>query len=174
LARTNRRRLDFEQMRDAMLAVSGDLDLAAGGPSVELTTAPFALRRTIYGRIDRQNLPGMFRTFDFANPDTHSPGRFQTTVPQQGLFMLNHPFVLERAKSLIKRIDQHGIADSRARIARLYQAVFARNPLADESAAATKFLEAATTNEPNGSPGQDVWPQLAQALLLANEFVFVD
>ena len=54
-------------------------------------------RRTVYGFIDRQNLPGLFRTFDFASPDAHSPQRFTTTVPQQALFLMNSPFVVEQA-----------------------------------------------------------------------------
>ena len=53
----------------------------------------------MYGLIDRTNLPGTFRVFDMASPDTHSPRRFQTTVPQQALFLLNSPFVQEQATS---------------------------------------------------------------------------
>src|SRR5262249_22244613 len=93
LARNNRRRLDFEQMRDALLAVTGKLDFTAGGASVDLTKTPFSQRRTVYGFIERQNLPGMFRTFDFASPDASSPQRYTTTVPQQALFLMNSPFV---------------------------------------------------------------------------------
>ena len=76
----NRRRLDFESMRDTFLALSGKLDLAAGGRPVDITTEPFTSRRTVYGFVERQNLPGIFRTFDFASPDTTSPQRFSTTV----------------------------------------------------------------------------------------------
>ena len=83
LARANRRRLDFEALRDALLAVAGNLDRKIGGPSVDITTAPYSKRRTIYGTVDRQNLPALFRTFDFASPDVSNPQRFQTTVPQQ-------------------------------------------------------------------------------------------
>ena len=95
----NRRRLDFEAMRDTLLAVSGKLDLKMGGVPVDIVTEPFPPRRTIYGLIDRQNLPSLFRTFDFANPDTSNQGRFYTAVPQQALFMMNSPFVIEQARS---------------------------------------------------------------------------
>ena len=100
LSRMNRRRLDLEAMRDALLSASGALDLTLGGPSVDLATEPFTHRRTIYGLVERQNLPGMFRTFDFAGPDTHSPQRFVTTVPQQALFLMNSRFVAEQARLL--------------------------------------------------------------------------
>src|SRR5262249_1068617 len=65
LARANRRRLDFEALRDALLVAGGNLDRKMGGPGVDITTAPYSKRRTVYGFIDRQNLPGIFRTFDF-------------------------------------------------------------------------------------------------------------
>jgi len=57
LARANRRRLEFESLRDSILAVSGQLDAKLYGPAVDLTKAPYPTRRTIYGFIDRQNLP---------------------------------------------------------------------------------------------------------------------
>ena len=69
------------------------------GPSVALNEPPFPPRRTVYGFIDRQNLDGLYRTFDFAVPDATSPKRFVTTVPQQALFLMNSPFVQEQAKT---------------------------------------------------------------------------
>jgi hypothetical protein len=98
LWRQHRRRLDFEALRDSLLHVAGHLEATPGGQPVDLLAQPFTGRRTVYGLIDRQNLPGLFRTFDFANPDTSSPGRFTTTVPQQALFLMNSPFVIEQAR----------------------------------------------------------------------------
>ena len=66
----------------------------------QLTDAPFSTRRRVYGFIERQNLPAFFRTFDFANPNTHTPERPQTVSPQQALFLLNSPFVIEQATHL--------------------------------------------------------------------------
>ena len=54
----------------------------------------------IYGFIDRQNLDGLYRTFDFAVPDATSPRRFVTTVPQQALFLMNSPFLHEQTRRL--------------------------------------------------------------------------
>src|SRR5262249_42157850 len=69
LSHQNRQRLDFESLRDSLLWASGRLDLKVGGAPVEIATPPFSTRRSVYGFIDRQNLPGLFRTFDFASPD---------------------------------------------------------------------------------------------------------
>ncbi|MBI3881041.1 MAG: PSD1 domain-containing protein, partial [Verrucomicrobia bacterium] len=88
LSRQNRRRLDFEAMRDSLLAVSRQLDESAGGQPVDIVGNPLNRRRTVYGLVDRQDLPNLFRVFDFANPDTSSPQRFQTTVAAQALFLM--------------------------------------------------------------------------------------
>lgn len=142
LWRMNHRRHDFESMRDAILAASGTLDPTAGGRPVDLSTRPFSTRRTIYGYIDRENLPGMFRIFDFAMPGTHSPQRYTTTVPQQALFMMNSPFVIEQARSLAKR-SGHGAPNSVERIRSLYRFVYQRLPGAEEIELAQKFLRSA-------------------------------
>src|SRR5262249_13310195 len=94
LWRMNRERLDFEAMRDTLLATSGELDMKAGGRPDDVT----GKRRTVYALVDRQFLPGMFRTFDFANPDLHVAQRSTTTVPQQALFLMNGSFVADRAR----------------------------------------------------------------------------
>ena len=99
----NRQRLEFESMRDTLLSVAGTLDATMGGQSVDITSEPYSTRRTIYGFVDRQNLPNLFRAFDFASPDTTSSRRFFTTVPQQALFLMNSPFVVELAQKLVKR-----------------------------------------------------------------------
>ncbi|MEZ0229612.1 MAG: DUF1553 domain-containing protein, partial [Planctomycetota bacterium] len=125
------RRLDFEALRDSLLAVSGRLDRTIGGRAVELATP----RRTLYVFVERQNLPGTFRTFDFASPDASSAGRVQTTVPQQALFFLNAPFVIDAAKALASRA--RSLDD-------LYGLALARAPSDDERALASDFLDQAS------------------------------
>jgi hypothetical protein len=176
LARMNRRRLDFESMRDSLLCVAGRLDTKMGGRAVELTTTPFSTRRSVYGFIDRQNLPGLFRTFDFASPDTSTPQRFTTTVPQQALFLMNSPFVIEQARHFLQRPDIAGRTEDEARINRMYQLAYGRTAEADEIALGLRFLAEAKKSE---GTKKDVlplsaWEQYAQALLLSNEFAFVD
>ncbi len=133
----NRRRLDLEALRDSLLVAAGRLDRTLGGPSVQLTEEPFPTRRTVYGFIDRQNLPDFFRTFDFASPDTHSPRRPFTTVPQQALFLMNSPFAMEQARYAAARelVAGEDLAD--ARIRQLFRSVLGRDPSEDEAVAAT-------------------------------------
>lgn len=144
LSHMNRRRLDFESLRDAMLSVSGQLDLTLGGESVKLTEMPFPTRRAMYAFIDRQNLPGLFRTFDFAGPDTHAPKRYQTNVPQQALFLMNSPFVLEQADQLVALV---GTDDPDQMVRRLFQRTLGRRPRADEMQRFTSFVAQAPPSE---------------------------
>src|SRR5439155_7424316 len=142
LGKMNRQRLDFEETRDSLLAVAGKLDLTQDGQAVDITGEPFSPRRTVYGFVERQNLPNLFRTFDFASPDTTSPQRFATTVPQQALFLMNSPFVIRQARNLAERADIKSCGRPEERIRRLYQAAYQRPPDPDELKLALRFVEA--------------------------------
>jgi hypothetical protein len=171
----NRRRLEFEAMRDSMLAVTGKLDRAIGGRPVDITGDSNTPRRTIYGFIDRQNLPGMFRAFDFASPDQHSPQRFATTVPQQALFMMNSPFAVQQAKALVARPDVAQQAEPSAKVERMYRLLYGRSPTPEELWAAAEFIRGEEASTSPGTPSQmSPWEKYAQVLLQSNEFVFVD
>jgi hypothetical protein len=143
LGRANRRRLDFESLRDGLLAAAGKLDRMVGGRSVDLFAAPFPARRTLYAKIDRQNLPAAFRAF-------------VTTVPQQALWLMNGPFAQQQAKAVAGRGQD---------IAGVYRAVLGRNPTPAEVTQAEAFVAGVSGN------GREL---LAQALLMSNEFAFVD
>jgi hypothetical protein len=156
LWRMNRRRLDFESMRDTFLAVAGRLDDRIGGRPVELTSEPFPARRTVYGFVERQNLPGLFRTFDFASPDTTSPQRFSTTVPQQALFLMNSPFIVQQAKNLTERPEVRACQKDEARIQELYRLAFNRKPDSDELAIAKDFIRNQADRE-RERPREPVW-----------------
>ena len=150
-SRFNRRRLDFEQLRDALLAVTGELDPTHGGKPRDLL-APDNRRRSIYGLVDRQFLPGTFRVFDFANPDLHVAQRHTTTVPQQGLFFLNHPFMAQRARAVAAVTKTAGDNSPEARIARLHEFIFQRAPSDAEKESARRFLRDAQTDLSPGAP----------------------
>jgi hypothetical protein len=151
LWRMNRQRLEFEAMRDTLLAVSGRLDLTPGGHAVDIT-APDSTRRTVYGYVDRQNLPDLFRAFDFASPDSSSPRRFYTTVPQQALFFMNSPFVIEQAKGFVDRPDFNSAFTDQQRLRLLYQLAFQRDPSREEIEWAGQFLHTpATAFAPDGA-----------------------
>src|SRR5437660_12282307 len=99
----NRRRLDVEAWRDAMLAVAGRLDATLGGPSVSLD-ATSNRRRTVYAAISRHDLAWMLRLFDFPDPNITSGGRVETTVPLQQLFVLNSEFMVDGARAVAARL----------------------------------------------------------------------
>src|SRR5262249_51912867 len=167
----NRQRLDLEALRDSLLAVAGRLDGKVGGPAGDIVKPPFAPPRTVYGFIARQTLPGMYRTFDFASPDTHAPQRYGTTVPQQALFLMNSPFVVQQAQALAARPEVAQVSQPELHVEALYRLLYGRPPLSEEVELGVRFVrEAQTAPETKLSP----WEQYAQVLLLANEFAFVD
>jgi len=135
------RRLSVEEMRDSLIAATGELDLSVGGKAVELWQPPFPKRRALYGLVDRQFLPGLLRVFDFANPDLHTAQRADTTAPQQALFFLNHPLVLEQTRTLAASLTE--TAEPAKRVSELFQAVLRRAPTPAELTDATEFIAAA-------------------------------
>ena len=162
VGRMNRRRLEYEALRDSLLAVSGRLDGKKGGPSVDLLAKPFSGRRSVFGFIDRQNLPGTFRTFDLASPDLATPQRHATTVPQQALYLLNSPFALEMARALANRPDLAQLAPPE-RVEAMMRLAWGRQATPPELAQALSICQ-----DPEG------WTALAQVLFCSNEFAFVD
>ncbi|TWT58608.1 Planctomycete cytochrome C [Thalassoglobus neptunius] len=159
--RQNRQRLDFEAMRDSMLAVAGRLDRTMGGRPVNLETEPFTNRRTVYGLIDRNNPSGLLRTFDFPTPNSSSPGRTETTVPQQSLFSMNSTFVREMSSSLANRVREE-FDNPSDQIRRLVEITLSRSASDDEVALMDSFVQ------------DNSLEVLSQALLMSNEFFFVD
>jgi mono/diheme cytochrome c family protein len=139
LWKMNRRRLEFEPLRDALLLTAGKLDLTIGGRSVNIHEG--AARRGLYAFVDRQDVPGLLAAFDLPNPDATTAVRSETTVPQQALFLMNSPLILEQAKGLTARVQTE--SDSTQRIRQLYRLALARDPAADELALATRFVQPA-------------------------------
>ncbi|HEX7898572.1 MAG TPA: DUF1549 domain-containing protein [Planctomycetota bacterium] len=148
LWRVPRRRLTAEALRDSLLAVTGALDRARGGPSGDVDDLKFP-RRTIYGKVSRMELSPLLRLFDFPDPNLSGERRTETTLPQQSLFLLNNPFMIERAKALaFSSVDE------------AYARVFARAP---------SDVERRLGEAWKGPPAV-----YAQALLASNSFLFVD
>lgn len=152
--RANRRRRDFESLRDSLLSVTGQLDTAVYGKSEKITERPFPRRRTVYAYIDRQNLPNLFRSFDFASPDTHNPARPYTSVPQQSLFLLNSDFVAELATEL-GNSARRAVADPNAissAVNQLYRQVLGRLPSDDERQLMVDFVSTSNAAEQASAP----------------------
>ncbi len=140
----NRRRLDLEAFRDGLLSVSGKLDSQMGGKPVKLTGGGTNYRRTIYGLVDRRNLDEMFKTFDFANPQSTFGQRFTSTVSQQALFMLNSPMVADLANRIVNRRDFKNIPSQNysQRVNLLYNLIYQRDPEPIEAKLGQRFLQA--------------------------------
>ena len=164
-----RQRLSFETMRDSLLFVSGRLENKNGGRPVDLSD-PKSRCRTLYGLVDRQSLPGMFRAFDFASPDQSVERRPRTMVPQQTLFAMNSPFVMEQAKALMGRLELKSVANPLDRTNELYRIILSRKPTDQESKWCQEFVG---LTQDSGSV-MTRWEQLAQVLLCSNEFMYVD
>ena len=174
-----RRRLEFEPLRDRLLVAAGRLDDRIGGRSVMIHQD--ANRRGLYAYIDREDPPGLLANFDFPSPDASQAKRTQTTVPQQALYLMNSAFVIDQAKALAARTAPRDEAlrheagastrarvDAEDRIRRLYRHALSRDPDDREIEGAISFVN----HETDGNV--DPWVQLAQVLLLCNEFAFVD
>jgi hypothetical protein len=140
LWRANIHRLEFEALRDSLLAIGGALDLTMYGKPVDLNKEPYSTRRTIYGYIDRSDVADVLLNFDFANPDLPSGRRHETTVPQQALFLMNSPLVVEQAKKLVTLAGFDQCQDDTAKIEFLYQRIFQRPPRPEETQLGLEFI----------------------------------
>jgi hypothetical protein len=190
LSHFNRRRLDAEAFRDSILAVSGQLDTAAGGPSGDADKADFK-RRTLYASVSRHKLSDTLQTFDFPDPAIHCARRSNTTTPLQQMFVLNSPFMREQATALAEQVnkDVNGAVEQKVQFA--HRLLFARDASVTELAIATRFLpavlpeseqQAASSSEPvkgeeeiaKVPASQTRWSRYAHALLSSNEFLYID
>ena len=158
-----RKRLEVEQWRDALLAVSGELELTLSGPAVELGQSSNH-RRTLYGLVKRRELSDILRLHDFPDPVTHSPSRVATTTPLQQLFTLNSPLMQAQSRALSKRLAAEN-SEVAGRVDRAYRLALGRPASAAEQKLAEQFL---------GPAGEQRWAEYMQVLLGSNEFLFLD
>jgi hypothetical protein len=183
LWRANVRRLEFEPLRDSILYLGGKLDLTLGGHPVDLSEGtqkpqrrgpaglnrpgdyrlPSAPRRTIYGYIDRADLVEVLNTFDFASPDSAMGKRYETTVPQQALFLMNSPLVIEQVRSVVDRADFKAQKTGEDRIRYLYELFFQRLPTEEEIHQGVEFV--ATFQSQDGAAVPPSAPQSGRAVV---------
>ncbi|MGI9430403.1 MAG: DUF1549 and DUF1553 domain-containing protein [Bythopirellula sp.] len=162
----SRRRLPAEMWRDAVLALTDELDdEQVGGPSGDLNDRDF-LRRTLYSYIDRRQLSEYLELFDYPNPNSHRPRRDQTISPLQKLYMLNHPFVLDRAEALARQLISLDV-ENKDRIVRAYEKLYARGPSDRELELGLTFLSKQDFVQTKA------WQLYVQTLLTANEMFYL-
>ncbi|HLW66168.1 MAG TPA: DUF1553 domain-containing protein, partial [Gemmataceae bacterium] len=198
------RRLEAEELRDAMLAVSGRLDFTPGGnesgeflfargevmdknrdffrPNRLRSDDPFytnSRRRSIYLPVVRNAVPEVLALFDGADPNAVTAARNDTTDPAQALFLLNHPIVRDASLHFANRLLRDSAWTDRERIANGYRLALGRLPTATELAAVLQFLD----NYPHRHPGKEpdsasarlaAWQSFCQTLLCRNEFLYVE
>ena len=170
LWRMNPRRMDVESWRDSLLAVTRELDLEMGGPPVDDITG--SNRRTLYAKVsrngDQSGSDQFLRLFDFPIMRATVPERSASIVPQQFLFLMNSPFMVDRAKALSRRLEDESAEDSQ-RIGWAYRLLFGRSPSEEETLMGLRFLEAEIPSGSELTP----WERYGQVLMSSNEFMYV-
>jgi len=194
LSHFNRRRLDVEEIRDALLAMDGSLDLTMGGTlqsgfgtdgensserlSIDPTTSR---RRTVYLPLRRSNLPSLLNLFDFGDATTPGEGRANTNVAPQALFMMNSRFISERSRSFAKSMAETITAkdDDARRLEWAFLRILNRLPEPEEVRKLTEYLGAFQTKlAASGTGTKDAtlsaWQSVCHILMASNEFIYVD
>ncbi|MDR3618375.1 MAG: PSD1 and planctomycete cytochrome C domain-containing protein [Paludisphaera borealis] len=190
LGRFPTRRLDAEALRDAWLAVSGDLDTRLGGPSTPTQrtesgeVTPIAsegreLRRSVYLQTRRTQVASLLEVFDAPSIVAACTRRASATIPLQSLSLLNSDFVVDRARRLAERLDREcgPAAAPEARIDRAFLLCVSRGPTPEERAAAVDFLQAQPARYPgatNDEARRRTWVDFSQMLLASNAFLYVE
>jgi hypothetical protein len=166
------RRLEAELIRDALLAVGGNLDAKMFGTSI-LDDSP---RRSIYLRVKRSELIPMMTMFDAPEPTQSIGERVSTTVPTQSLAMMNSPFVRRQAEKLAQRVRPAKDAPLAAAVDSAYQMALARLPAEAEKTRMLAFIDeqrAAIGGDPAAATDQAL-VEFCHVLLCLNEFIYID
>jgi hypothetical protein len=175
LGRMNRQRPEAEAIHDALLAVAGRLDARPGGPA---ESNPKSSRRMLFTKNSRTNRSGLGPLFDMANAAMHVERRTVSTVAPQALHLMNDPWISDTARQVTERPEIAAETDPRQRIQALYKLVFGRWPTPTEMELGCGFVKRVQSEplprDPGSSESDDPWAVYTQALLLSNEFTFVD
>lgn len=181
------RRLDAESIYDALMAVSGDLDLSMGGPAtaaVPVDLGEFLVpeklaggkRRAVYLQQRRTQVPTFLAVFDAPSIVTNCVERLPSTVPMQSLALLNSEFILTRAAGFAKRVALAAGDDSDARIELAFRLALSREPDADELRASYQFLRSQARHyaSSNLAPQRQAWVDFCHSLIASNAFLYIE
>ena len=191
--RFNRRRLDAEEVRDALLTVGDNLDLQMYGQLLPNTDRAYVTgtgskrttydfnRRSVYLPILRSALYNVFIAFDFADPSVIQGQRKNTVVTPQALFMMNSKLVQDEASRLAQRVLQDDIKTNAERINALHEIVYGRVATSEDIDKCNQFLQryrelSVQDMDDNASAAAElvIWQGLCRVLLAANEFAYLD
>jgi hypothetical protein len=181
------RRLTAEQIRDGLLAASGQLDLQLGGPPTRPTrtgvgevlvalNAPGGRRRSIYIDQRRSDVPTLLRVFDAPSIVSTCVERVPSSSPLQSLTVLNSELVRECARKMARRLSLESGLESDERVVYAYLLALGREPDADEMRLSLQFLRSQARHYLGGteSPQRQAWTDLCQSLLASNNSLYLD
>ncbi len=166
--RANRKRLRFEELRDSLLAVSGELDSTLRGRVGPLWGEEYTKRRSIYGYVNRLNIDPTLRNFDFPSPMQTAGVRTESIVPPQALFLMNSPIMIDQTQAMVEDLAFETPMTRDERIHALFARVLQRPASSTEMDRISRFADIEKNRKV--SP----WPLVAQALCMSNEFLYVD
>lgn len=188
----NRRRLEAEPFRDAILAVAGKLDTTIGGSLLTTRDNDYVTndqsanaaqygspRRSLYLPVIRNALFDMFQAFDFGDPSTTHAQRASTTVAPQALYMMNSPFVLEQSRAFAENLLVSATTGDAERLRQSYLRAYGRPPSAAETGRVLAYLNAyaarLTPFEPEAMKRRlRAWQSFCQILFASNEFIYLN
>ncbi len=185
-ARFPQRRLEAEEIRDALLFVAGTLDLTMGGKTLLLKNREFvfnhtskdattygSLRRAVYLPVIRNHLYDLFEQFDYPDPAVPNGNRTATVVAPQALLMMNSELASSAAEAFAKRLNAAESDDAR-RIELAHLLAYSRPAGTHELERARKFLGQFAKTAGDAGAQQQAWAAFCQALLAANEFIYLN
>jgi hypothetical protein len=191
LWRFDLRRLGAEELRDAMLAASGQLNLALYGPSFypQMSAEVLATqsmpgqgwgesspeersRRSVYIFVKRSLLTPLLTAFDFPDVDASCEARFNTTQPGQALSLLNGEFAHEQARRLAERVRTEAGDDPQAQVARAIEITLGRQATSEEIADGLALMQQIT--EAHDQAPQEALRYWCLVALNQNEFLYLD
>lgn len=197
----HRRRLSAEELRDAMLEVSGQLDRVPGtsesgdfllskAEDINAMIRPNRVgaddefyttfrKRSVYLPIVRNMLPDILALFDAADPNSVTAIRNETTVASQGLFLLNHPFVRQQAKAFAERLSLAAPDSDEQRIDLAHRLALGRSATTLETVETMDFLRIFSESpslreQPEDERRSAAWRAFCQSLLCSNEFLYIE
>ena len=177
------RRLEAEQIRDAMLSVTGELNRKLHGPSANWSE----MRRSVYLKVYRNKKDALLSVFDFPDRLSSSAKRNVTTTPTQSLLMMNGPWLLARSEKLAATLKKRANSTHPEDLVRsAYQLLYGQNPTAEQIRNALKFIQSSGNN--NQQPEQkptlkltmqnkklfaEILPDVKSGTLLLNDSTFL-
>jgi len=182
-------RLEAEELRDALLSVSGQLDTTMGGPSIATKNYTLVFnhtskdetkydkhRRSVYLPVIRNHLHDSFTLFDYTDASLSNGNRNTSTVASQALYLMNSEFLSEVSGQLAERVLAVEAADESERIRWLYRTTLSRPARDEEISLAKQYLQRFAqleSDENQATKLRDAWQLVCQTVLISNEFFYI-